>query len=176
MAIRMADVHFADAPGHVGGRPSYFDVLCQTVLVKGVDIVDPDRHPYTPIAGFAAVAEGGGVCALTTPSLPTNAQEYLEMAAAHRAECRRSTPVESLLKAEFLEPLEALLDIGDVQDGRDMLNVHGRNSNVARRRFHHREHGVHRERMSNPGRDNEGLSESDMTIGLATQVVRFNCV
>src|SRR5262245_6242873 len=48
VAVRMAEVQFADAPGFVGRRESDDEALCERAGVKGVDFggtLDPPAHP-----------------------------------------------------------------------------------------------------------------------------------
>ncbi len=45
VTVRVAYMHLADTPRLVGGRPGDLDTLFKTVLVDGIDVVDPDRHP-----------------------------------------------------------------------------------------------------------------------------------
>src|SRR2546423_15632963 len=46
------------------------------------------------------------------------------MAREHAAECRRIAPVPPLFPSELLEPREALLNVGDVQDRSQSLSKH----------------------------------------------------
>jgi len=45
MAVGVADVEFANAPGHVCGRHSDLDVLLDAMTMGGVNVFDPDGHP-----------------------------------------------------------------------------------------------------------------------------------
>jgi hypothetical protein len=54
MPIRMAHVHFANVPGHVGRGPGDLKALLKAMLVDGINIVDPDRHSNTFVSGFVA--------------------------------------------------------------------------------------------------------------------------
>ncbi len=46
VAVRMTNVHLADAPGLVLRGPDDFDPVRLTVRELGVDFRDPDRHPH----------------------------------------------------------------------------------------------------------------------------------
>src|SRR5262249_15604511 len=109
--VRMPHVHLAHFPRLVGRRKGHLDSLGQAMLIEGVDVIDPDRHPDAVLAALAA--------------LIALAEEDLAPAGADAAEGRRIAPVPTLLPAELFEPGEALLDVGDVQDRRDALGVHG---------------------------------------------------
>jgi hypothetical protein len=120
----MADVHLANTPRHVARRPGYFNTMFQATLVHGIHIVDPDRHPHALIADFAPVAERRCVRTLAAPALRALAQEDFAVVCAHRSKRRRSAQLESFPPAELLKPLEALPDIGDIQNRREVLRVH----------------------------------------------------
>jgi hypothetical protein len=115
VAVGVTDVHFADVPGLVGRGPRDFDSLLDAAGVNGVDIVDPDAHPHAFVSGFAAaISEGRCVRAFAATALCALAQEDFAMSRAHGAESGRIAPLEASLPAEFFEPGEALLDVGDV--------------------------------------------------------------
>src|SRR5215471_3736485 len=50
VAIRMAKVHFADIPRHIGGRKCNLECGCNTLLVHLIHVVHPDRHPDALVA------------------------------------------------------------------------------------------------------------------------------
>src|SRR5205823_8066230 len=80
MAVRVADVHFADVPGHVGWRPGDVEVLLETSFVDGIDIVHPHRHPGTFVRGLVAgCSEGHFVTALAAATLTALAKKYLTL-------------------------------------------------------------------------------------------------
>src|SRR5438309_7956838 len=108
MSVRMAHMHFAHAPGHVAWREHDLDALLDAVSMHRIHIVDPDRHPYALIGGFAVrrVAERRRVAALAASALRALAQENFAGARTHAAEGRRVAPVPAFLPAQLLEPGE----------------------------------------------------------------------
>jgi hypothetical protein len=42
----MLDVHLADVPFHVGGLEKDIDAVLDAMLINGVYVIDPHRHPY----------------------------------------------------------------------------------------------------------------------------------
>ena len=64
VAIRMAEVHLADVPRHIGGRECDLQPGGHALLVHLVHVVHPDRHPDALVALFVSVLlKRGGVCA-----------------------------------------------------------------------------------------------------------------
>src|SRR5262245_34983688 len=127
VAVRMADVHLPHAPWLVGRRPGHLEALREAPLVDGVHVVHPDRHPAALVRGIVAVGSSRFRERAPPPaSLRVQAEEDLEPSGADAAESRRVAPVPPLLPAELLEPHEALLDVGDVQDRSQALCEHCR--------------------------------------------------
>src|SRR5262245_23276752 len=125
MAVRVAQVHLADVPGHVGGRPGDLQTLLQAMAVHGVDVVHPERHPHTPVGRFALRrVERDLHGAPATAALPTLTQEDLATAGAHAAEGRRAAPVPELGPTEPREPLETLPNIRHVEDRGHTMRQH----------------------------------------------------
>src|SRR5687768_7155403 len=121
----MTDVHFADVPRHVGGPPRHFETLLDAPFVDLVHIVHPDRHPCPLVGGVVVVgAERFSEVAAAAAALRSLAQEDFERTRADTAEVRRVAPRPGLLPPELLEPREALLDVGDVQNWRNTFGVH----------------------------------------------------
>jgi len=126
MAVGMANVHLADAPGHVGGGEGDVQARGEAVLVKLVDIIDPYGHPHPFVGSLVAVqAEGEAVGSLPAAALTTLAKEDLGDASAHGAENGRLTPVPQFLPAEFLEPGKAGVDVRNAEDRSDVSGFHG---------------------------------------------------
>jgi hypothetical protein len=70
MAIRVTYVHLADAPRLVRGRPGDLEPLLEAMLVDGIDIVYPDRHPHAFFGRIVAVrAKRGRESALAPAAL-----------------------------------------------------------------------------------------------------------
>src|SRR5579863_2554893 len=97
----MAEVHFADVPGHVARRESDVNSCGDAFVVNRVDVFDPDRHPDALI-GFVVTVylKGGGVGSLAAATLCAVAEENLTFAGTDRAEGRRRSPV----PAFFFQP------------------------------------------------------------------------
>src|SRR4029078_12714437 len=88
-----------------------------TVAVDLIDIADHQRDPRAFVGRLGSTgAEGGGVGALAPPTLAVLTEENLSVPRKHTAEVDGISPVPALLPAELLEPREALLDVGDVED------------------------------------------------------------
>ena len=110
VAVRVAHMHLADTPRFVGGRPGDLDTLFKTVLVDGIDIVDPDRHPDAMVL---AVGNAPRRCqiAFASTALPVLTKEDLALARADAAKGRWIAPVPALLPSELFKPGEALLNV-----------------------------------------------------------------
>src|SRR6185503_4448694 len=126
VAVGMTHMHLARAPGHVRRRPGDLDALLHAALVRGVDVLDPHRHPDALLERLVRPgAERHRQAGAPAAALPAFAEENLALVAADAAERRRRAPIPGLLPAELLEPLEALLEVRDVQDRRQVVNFHG---------------------------------------------------
>jgi len=79
VAIRVTHVHLSYIPRLVRGRPGDLEPLLETMLVDGIDVVHPDRHPDTLVL---AIVEASRRCerALPATTLAVLAQEYLALA------------------------------------------------------------------------------------------------
>src|SRR5579863_6947826 len=100
VAIGMSEVHFADVPGHVGGREGDVDTGRDTVVVNCVDVMDPDREPYAFVGGFVAVwPEGGFICTSTPAALGAKTQEDLTFSGTYRTESGGRSPVPKFFPA-----------------------------------------------------------------------------
>jgi hypothetical protein len=125
VSIRMAEVHLADAPGHVSGRTGDLQASGNALLVDLVYVPYPNRHPDPLVGGLIAIVlEGGRVCAAASASLRSLTKEDLALAGLNRAKGRRRSPVPKFLPAPFLEPREGRGDIGDIEDRCQTLCVH----------------------------------------------------
>ena len=94
MAIRMAYVEFADAPGHIGGRHHDFDILLDCEVVSGVNVVHPNGHPATSVSRLTALlAESLCVAARSAPALTVQAKKYLCVATSNSSKSRWLAPV-----------------------------------------------------------------------------------
>src|SRR5688572_23073227 len=125
MSVGMPDVHLADVPRHVSGRPRHLEALFHAASVYRVDVVHPDAHPDALVSGVVAIgAECLSHSAAATSTLRAFAEEDLERAGAHAAEVFGIAPGPRLLPSQLLEPGEALLDIRDIQDRRQPVGVH----------------------------------------------------
>src|SRR5436309_478082 len=126
MAVRVAEVHLADVPGHVGWRKSDIQASGRALPVNLVNVVHPDRHPRAFVGRLVSVrSKRGSVRPLASTALASLAKKDLALAGANRAESRRRAPVPAFFPAPFLEPGEAGDDVGDVQDRSNGLRVHG---------------------------------------------------
>jgi hypothetical protein len=125
MAIGMPHMHFAYSPRHVGWRPCDIQTLIDASLVNGIDVVDPNRHPYTLVSTLIAVrAKRHPRVAFAAPALSSLTQEYFAMATADAAKRWRISPIPSLGPSQFLEPFETLLYVGNVQNGCQSYCIH----------------------------------------------------
>ena len=117
MTVGMSNVHLANAPWHVGGRPGNFEPLRNAMLMNGVHIFHEDRHPNTLVGSIVTVlAERHFYGAPAAASLTILTEEDLAVTGEDSAEARRIAPVPAFLPPEFFEPLKALSNIRDVQD------------------------------------------------------------
>src|SRR5260370_29058061 len=117
MPVGVADVHLAHVPGHVRRRPGHLEPLRQTSLVDRIDVFDPDRHPHTFVSELVAFrSEGRHGWTPAAPALTVLAEEDLALPRADAAERWRIAPFPSLRPPQLLEPREALLNVGDVQN------------------------------------------------------------
>src|SRR5688500_13847815 len=87
VSIRMAHVHLADVPGHVGRRPRHVQSFGETALMHGIDVIDEDHHPRAGARFLLAVRteslRGGS---LPATSLSILAKKDLEMPGPNAAE------------------------------------------------------------------------------------------
>src|SRR5690242_10883098 len=108
MAVRVAEVHLADVPGHIGWRKSDIQAGGHALAVNLINVVHPDRHPRALVGRLVSVwSKRGSVRPLTSTALASLAEKDLAFAGANRAESRRRSPVPALLPAPFLEPSKA---------------------------------------------------------------------
>src|SRR6516225_6479261 len=125
----MPDVHFSDAPGHIGWSEGDLQTLRFAFLEFFIDVMDKDRHPHAFVGRFATVrSERGGDAAVASAALRAFAQKNLAFARAHGSEDGRLPPVPQLSPAEFSEPIETIFDIRDVEDRGNVSRVHESNS------------------------------------------------
>src|SRR5437867_1713541 len=108
--VGMAHVHLAQVPGLVRRRTGDFEALLQTAPVDGCDVVDKDAHPRSALAAAA---------------LTVLTEKDLVAPGADGPEVGRVAPIPRFVQPELLEPREALLDVGDVEDGSDVYGAHG---------------------------------------------------
>jgi hypothetical protein len=72
VAVRMPDMHLPDVPRHIGWGPGDFEALIDAAAMDFVDIIDPDRHPYSLVAFFVTFrTESHFVRAFSTAALST---------------------------------------------------------------------------------------------------------
>src|ERR1700677_5261666 len=70
VAIRMASVHLANVPRHIGGRECDLQSSGEAMPVHLVHVVHPGRHPDALVALFVSVLlERGGVRTVSRASL-----------------------------------------------------------------------------------------------------------
>ena len=81
-------------------------IMRDAVAVDSIDVLDPDRHP-------------------DAAALAVEAQIDLARAGADGAESRRVTPVPGFLPSELLEPREARVHVGHIQNRVDSRGAHG---------------------------------------------------
>src|SRR5271155_1149290 len=117
MPIRMAKVHLADVPRHIGGRKCDLQPGGDAMLVHLVHVVHPDRHPDALVAFFVSVPlKRGGVRAAAAASLRSLAKkDACFLTRSHRAERRRRSPVPQFLPSPLLKPRERAGNVGHVQ-------------------------------------------------------------
>jgi hypothetical protein len=85
VAVGVADVHFAGAPGHICRRESDVEARGDALLLDSVHVRDPDGHPDALIAVFVTIdLKGGGVGATAAASLTALAKKKFRI--------RRSRP------------------------------------------------------------------------------------
>src|SRR3954471_9910416 len=117
MPIRVTHVHLANSPRHIRRGPRNLQCLRDTSLVGGIDIVDPDRHPDPLVAALiAARAKGHPGIAFAASALRTFTKKYFAITGADATKRWRISPVPCLGPSQLLEPIEALLYVGDVQN------------------------------------------------------------
>src|SRR6202047_3344652 len=69
VAIRMAKVHLAHFPRHIGGRKCDLQPDGNAMLVHLVHVVHPDRHPDALVVLFVSgLLKRGGVCTAAATS------------------------------------------------------------------------------------------------------------
>lgn len=113
----MTYVHLTNVPGHVRWLPGNLNALIEAVPIDFINVIYPDRHPNAFICGFASFfAKGRGLIPSPTTSLAIEAEEDLALTRAYATERRRISPVPAFLPPQLLEPIKALLDIGNVQN------------------------------------------------------------
>jgi hypothetical protein len=117
VAIRMAKVHLADIPWHIGGRKCDLQPGGDAVLVHLVHVVHPDRHPDALVALFVSVLlKRGDVRAASAASLrPLTKKDASFLTRSNRAERRRCSPVPQFLPSPLLKPRDRAGDFGHVQ-------------------------------------------------------------
>src|ERR1700680_4996518 len=77
VAIRMAKLHLAHAPRHIGGRKCDLQPGGEAMLVHLVHVVHPDRHPDARVSLFVSVLlKRGGVCDASADSLRHMTNKY----------------------------------------------------------------------------------------------------
>jgi hypothetical protein len=121
----MTYVHLANVPRHVCWLKHDLDALICAMPMNFIHVIYPDRHPNALVLGFAALfAKGRGISTSPATSLSIEAKEDLALARAHSTKRRRIAPIPALLPPEFLEPIKALLDIGNIQYRGQSLWMH----------------------------------------------------
>ena len=94
MPIRMAKVHLANVPRHIGGRKCDLQPGGHAMLMHLVHVVHPDRHPDALVALFVSVLlKGGGVRAAASASLcPLTKKDARFLTRSNRAKLTRAKP------------------------------------------------------------------------------------
>lgn len=117
VAIRMAKVHLANVPRHIGGRKCDLQPGGDAMLVHLVHVVHPDRHPDALVALFVSVLlKRGGVRAAAAASLrPLTKKDASFLTRSNRAKRRRRSPVPQFLPSPLLKPRDRAGDVGHVQ-------------------------------------------------------------
>src|ERR1039458_3887404 len=110
VAIRMAKVHLADVPRHIGGRECDLQPSGEALLVHLIHIIHPDRHPDAFVALFVSVLlKRGGVRAAAAASLrPLTKKDASFFTRSNCAERRRRSPVPQFLPSPLLKPRDQL--------------------------------------------------------------------
>lgn len=125
VAVGVPDMHLANLPRHVLGGPGHLHPLLQTVLVDGVDIVDPNRHPDPVVAFLVPVGTERERRRAASPApLRVLAKEDLAVPRADAAEPGWISPLPALGPSELLEPLEAGTNVGNVEYWCQSLGEH----------------------------------------------------
>src|ERR1700677_4474005 len=135
VAIRMASVHLANVPRHIGGRECDLQSSGEAMLVHLVHVVHPDRHPDALVALFVSVLlERGGVRAPTAASLrPLTEKDASFLARSNRAKRRRRSPVPQFLPSPLLKPRDRAGDVRYVQYRSQTFGFHNRSRITLRR-------------------------------------------
>src|SRR5690349_9104255 len=121
----MPDMHLPYIPGHIRWGPGDFETLIDAAAMDFVDIVNPDRHPHSPVTFFITFrTERHSVRPFAAAALSTFAEKDLTIAGTHTTERWRTPPLPGFLPSEFLKPRETLFDIGDVQNRRQAFCEH----------------------------------------------------
>src|SRR5260370_21862897 len=128
MPIRMAKVHLANVPRHIGGRKCDLQPGGDAVLVHLIYVVYPDRHPDALVALFVSVLlKGGGVRAAAAASLrPLTKKDASFLARSNRAKRRRRSPVPQFLPSPLLKPRDRAGDVRAVQYRSQTFGFHNR--------------------------------------------------
>src|SRR3954467_14956374 len=125
MAVGVSHVYLANTPRHVGWGPDNLQAPFHAAPVYCVDVLHPDRHPRTVVSRVDAVESNDRrKRSFGSPSLTILAEKNLAHARGCAAKPRRISPVPCSLPSELLEPCEALLDVGDVQDRCQSMRKH----------------------------------------------------
>src|SRR5215467_2163158 len=94
MPIRVPQMHLAHIPRHVCRRKRDVQFGRYTLLVDGIHILDPHRHPSALVRRLVALqSERGHVRSPPATSLPSLAKKNLAVARAHRSKAGRRSPV-----------------------------------------------------------------------------------
>src|SRR5262245_6211523 len=111
--IGMAHVELPDGPRLVAGLVQDLLTGGDTPLVHRVHVVDEDRHTSTVLAAA---------------DLPVDTEEDLDLTPDHRTEPSRVTlgvcPPEARSEPDLLEPGDARVEVGDVEDGSQLDRRH----------------------------------------------------
>jgi hypothetical protein len=114
VAIRMAKVHPAGVPRHIGGRKCDVQPGGHALLVH---LVHADRHPDALVALFVSVLlKRGGVRAAASASLrPLTKKDASFLSRSNRAKGRRRSAVSQFVPSPLFKPRDRAGDVGHVQ-------------------------------------------------------------
>jgi hypothetical protein len=150
VAVGMAEVHFADVPGFVGGRHGDIETGEDAGLVDSVNVFDPDGHPDAFVLRIVVLAgKSSSVGTFAAAALRSETEKDFAFAGADGAKGGRSAPVPTFFPAPFFKPGERSGKIGDIENGSERFDVHG--GRIGERNNEVKEEEVRKSRLQGTG-------------------------